>query len=118
VFEVPFRVIQRYDRTFAGQPDEKLECPERGWEEADRSAALKWVDLTHKQGDYGVSLLNDSKYGFAIDGNEIKMSLLRGPRRGYPGTRESWTDLPGNLVVGTHKIHYSLYPHKGDWRNV
>ena len=51
------------------------------------TCAQKWVDLS--EGDYGVSLLNDCKYGHDIRDNVIRISLLRSPTyarsRGRPG---------------------------------
>jgi alpha-mannosidase len=68
------------------------------------SCAHKWVDLS--EGNYGVSLLNDCKYGHDIRGNVIRLTLLRGPTHPDPAA-----DL------GTHEFTYSLLLHEGDWRN-
>ena len=38
----------------------------------------KWADLS--EFGYGVSILNDSKYGFATCGNMMRLSLLRAPK--------------------------------------
>ena len=38
----------------------------------------KWADLS--ENGYGVSVLNDSKYGFATCGNMMRLSLLRSPK--------------------------------------
>ena len=38
----------------------------------------KWADLS--ENGYGVSILNDSKYGFATSGNVMRLSLLRAPK--------------------------------------
>jgi len=38
----------------------------------------KWADLSEH--GYGVSILNDSKYGFATCGNLMRLSLLRAPK--------------------------------------
>ncbi len=65
-------------------------------------AAQKWVDLS--EGDYGVSLLNDSKYGHAIHDNVIQISLLRGPIQPDPQADQ-----------GHHRFAYSLLPHTGSW---
>jgi len=62
-----------------------------------------WADLS--EGDYGVSLLNDCKYGYDIFGHRMRLTLLRGPQ--YP---DPTADL------GHHSFTYSLYPHRGDWR--
>lgn len=63
----------------------------------------KWADLS--EGDYGVSILTDSKYGWDIKGNVMRLTLLKGPIVPDPVS-----DL------GTHYFTYSLFPHLGDWR--
>jgi alpha-mannosidase len=63
----------------------------------------KWVDLS--EADYGVSLLNDCKYGHDVRGNVLRLTLLRGPT--YPDP---------NADLGQHHFTYSLLPHQGDWR--
>ena len=65
--------------------------------------AHKWVDLS--EGDYGVSLLNDCKYGHDVYDNVIRLTLLRSPT--YPDP---------NADQGEHRFTYSLLPHPGDWR--
>jgi len=66
------------------------------------TCAQKWVDLS--EGDYGVSLLNDCKYGHDIQGNVMRVSLLRG------------TTVPDPLAdVGEHEFTYSILPHSGRW---
>ena len=42
----------------------------------------KWADLS--ENGYGVSILNDSKYGFATAGNMMRLSLLRAPKAPDP----------------------------------
>jgi len=104
--------------------------PSREWEEADRAkfevTALQWIDVTDKSGNYGVSLLNDCKHGFSFEGNAIRMSLVRGQRRGYwqrGGMRnivmlDEWSDQSDKPIVGEHLVKYAVYGHKGDWRTV
>jgi alpha-mannosidase len=65
--------------------------------------AQKWVDLS--QGDRGVAVLNDCKYGYRVQGNTIDVDLLRGPC--YPDPTAD---------IGTHQFTYSLLPHAGDHR--
>jgi len=64
----------------------------------------QWADLS--EGGYGVSLLNDCKYGHDIQGNRIRLSLLRGPIRPDPDSDQ-----------GEHTFTYSLYPHCGTWQD-
>lgn len=67
------------------------------------SCAHKWVDLS--EGDYGVSLLNDCKYGHDIHENIMRLTLLRSPT--FPDPQAD---------RGHHHFQYSLLPHPGDWR--
>ena len=66
------------------------------------TCAHKWVDLS--EGNYGVSLLNDCKYGHDIHGNVIRLSLLRSPTMPDPEADQ-----------GEHRFVYSLFPHAGSW---
>ncbi len=63
----------------------------------------KWADLS--EGGYGVSILNDCKYGYDIKDNRMRLTLLRGTV--YP-------DPTGD--IGEHDFTYSILPHTGDWR--
>lgn len=60
----------------------------------------KWADLS--ESGYGVSILNDSKYGFATCGNLMRLSLLRAPK-----APDAHADL------GRHHIRYAIMPHSG-----
>jgi alpha-mannosidase len=65
--------------------------------------AHKWADLS--EGDYGVSILNDCKYGYDILDSRMRITLLRAPTN---------PDPKGDL--GYHKFTYSFYPHAGTWQ--
>ncbi|KAL8694065.1 MAG: hypothetical protein Q9218_001243 [Villophora microphyllina] len=60
----------------------------------------KWADLS--EAGYGVSILNDSKYGFATAGNVMRLSLLRAPK-----APDAHADM------GRHHINYAILPHSG-----
>lgn len=66
------------------------------------TCAQKWVDLS--EGDYGVSLLNDCKYGHDIHDNIMRISLLRSPTNPDPEADQ-----------GRHEFTYSMYLHDGVW---
>ncbi len=73
------------------------------WEKARfEYSAHKWVDLS--EGDYGVGLLNDCKYGYDIHGSVMRQTLLKGA---------VWPDPTADL--GEHDFTYSLLPHQGSW---
>jgi alpha-mannosidase len=65
--------------------------------------AQKWADLS--EGNYGVALLNDCKYGHDIQGHTLRLTLLRSPQAPDPTADR-----------GTHQFTYSLLPHNGDFR--
>jgi alpha-mannosidase len=71
----------------------------------------RWFDLTDKSGDYGVSVLEDCKYGSdKPTDNMVRLTLLY-----TPGVR-SWPKEQAYQDFGQHRILYALYGHKGDWR--
>ena len=72
------------------------------WERAKfEVCAQKWADLSEH--GYGVSLLNDSKYGYSIRENAMKLSLLRSPAHPDPAADR-----------GDHHFVYALLPHTCD----
>ncbi len=62
----------------------------------------KWADLS--EGDYGVSLINDCKYGYDIKDSLMRITLMRAP---------ICPDPVGDKGVST--FVYRLYPHAGNW---
>jgi alpha-mannosidase len=81
----------------------------------------KWIDHSSEDGSYGVSLLNDCKYGFDTANDMIRMTLLRSARNpvglrgvfGLPVDKEAEAELSDQ---GEHDIAYALYPHRSDFR--
>jgi alpha-mannosidase len=65
--------------------------------------AHKWVDLS--EGNYGVALLNDCKYGYDVKNNVLRITLHRSPTEPDPTADQ-----------GRHEFTYSLLPHAGTWR--
>jgi len=55
---------------------------------------------------FGVALLSESKYGWSARGSELRLSLLRSPKRPDP-----------EADVGAHAFAFALLPHAGDWRD-
>ncbi len=66
--------------------------------------AQRWADVGTPE--YGVAILNESKYGYDALGSRLRLTLLR---NAYSPDRESDT--------GHHEFQYSLVPHPGDWRS-
>ena len=72
--------------------------------------AAKFEVCAHKYADlseygYGVSLLNDCKYGYDIHGNVMRLTLLKCATYPYPEADKCH-----------HVFTYCLYPHAGTWR--
>lgn len=70
----------------------------------------EWFDLTDKSGKFGVSVLEDCKYGSdKPDNNTIRLTLLYTP--------EAHKDFihQGSQDWGIHDIKYGLYCHSGNW---
>ena len=91
-YEIPYGTIRRSTQWRNSWDSAKVEVP-----------SGRWADLS--QSEYGVSLLNKSKYGYDIKGNVMRLSLLRSPK---------WPDPTADR--GKHTIEYALYPHAGTWQ--
>jgi len=74
-------------------------------------AAHKYIDLSRS--DYGVSLINDCKYGHDVKNNVMRITLLRSPLTPDPITRPEGYQNP-YADQGEHEFVYSIYPHTGD----
>ncbi len=75
------------------------------WDEAKfEVCAHKWADLS--ENGYGVSLLNDCKYGHITEKNTMKLTLLK-------ASTDPYKDADRHM----HEFVYSMYPHEGDWRD-
>lgn len=61
----------------------------------------KFVDMSER--GFGISLINDCKYGYRCKNGVIDMNLVRSPKGG-PGK---------NVDQGMHKIKYALFTHAG-----
>jgi len=71
----------------------------------------EWFDLADTSGEFGVSVLDDSKYGSdKPTDNEVRLTLLY-----TPGVRHGYLDQHSQ-DWGRHEMLYALYGHKGDWR--
>ena len=91
-YEIPYGTIDRPTTRNNRFEIAKFEVP-----------ALRWADLG--DGKHGLSLINESKYGYDGKGNVLRISLLRSP---------TWPDPEADR--GHHSFRYSLYPHTGDWK--
>jgi alpha-mannosidase len=92
-YEIPYGTIER--------PTTR----NNSWEKAQfEVAAMRWADLG--DGKHGLSVLNNSKYGYDAVGNTLRITLLRSAK---------WPDPEADM--GHHHFHYALYPHAGTWKD-
>jgi alpha-mannosidase len=92
-YEIPCGAIQRPTQPKTPIEQAKWEVP-----------ALHWADLSATA--YGVSLLNDCKYGYDAQPTQLRLTLLRSA---------SWPDPEADR--GFHEFTYALYPHRGNWQS-
>lgn len=73
------------------------------WDEARfESCGQKWMDIS--EGHYGVSLLNDCKYGYSAKDSNIALTLIK-----------SGIEPNKTADQEEHVFTYALYPHKEMW---
>jgi alpha-mannosidase len=91
-YEIPYGTIDRPTTRNNSWEKAQFEVP-----------ALRWADLG--DGQHGLSLINESKYGYDARGNVLRLSLLRSP---------VWPDPDADR--GPQHFSFALYPHSGDWK--
>ncbi|XP_053512866.1 alpha-mannosidase 2C1 isoform X4 [Artibeus jamaicensis] len=64
----------------------------------------RWIDLSEH--GFGLSLLNDCKYGSSVRGSVLSLSLLRAPK-----APDATADM------GRHEFTYALMPHTGSFQD-
>ncbi|MBW4560673.1 MAG: alpha-mannosidase [Mojavia pulchra JT2-VF2] len=96
-YEIPCAAIRRSTQRQTPAEQAKWEVP-----------ALRWADLTGETDElsYGVSLLNDCKYGYDSQPNQLRLTLLRSP---------NWPNPEADR--GFHEFTYALYPHANSWES-
>jgi alpha-mannosidase len=91
-YEIPFGTIERATTRDNSWEKARFEVP-----------AQHWADLGNEQ--HGVSLINESKFGYDASGNVLRLTLLRSPASPDPDADR-----------GHQHFSYALYPHAGDWK--
>jgi len=114
-YEIPCGAIKRPTQPTEPREQAKWEVSALRWadlsssplkEKAEEGANLPTLKGELEEVSYGVSLLNDCKYGYDSQSNQLRITLLRSP---------NWPD-PG-ADRGEHKFTYALYPHPGSWQS-
>ena len=86
-YEIQYGSVKRPTHTNTSWDDARFEV-----------CAQKWMDVSEE--NYGVSILNDCKYGYGANGSDITITLLRSPTEPNPVADK-----------GHHEFTYSLLPH-------
>jgi alpha-mannosidase len=97
-YEIPYGTIDRPTTRNNSWEKAQFEVP-----------AMRWADLSGPGPDgkiHGLSVINNSKYGYDAAGNVLRLTLLRSP---------VWPDPEADR--GHHHFHYALYPHAGTWKD-
>lgn len=85
----------------------------------DEDPGQRWVDLsgTREGKAYGLTVLNDAKYGYSVHGNDLRVSIARGavfanhqPSELKAGVDYQWMDQ------GMQTLQMQLIPHIGSWQ--
>ncbi len=92
-YEIPYGTIERPTTRNNSWEKAQFEVP-----------AMRWADLG--DGKHGLSVINNSKYGYDAAGNVLRLTLLRSP-----------VDPDPEADQGHHHFHYALYPHAGTWKD-
>lgn len=80
----------------------------------------RWIDLSGNAAGqpYGLTVINDAKYGYSVHGNDMRVSIARGavyanhePRMLVPGSDYTWMDQ------GVQTFRMLLVPHSGTWQD-
>ncbi len=81
---------------------------ENSWDKAKfECCAHRWIDISEeKRSCYGVSILNDCKYGYDAKEKLMRLTLIKSGIFPNP-----------NADQGEHEFTYSLFPHMGDYRD-
>ena len=90
-YEVQFGAYERPTHRNTSWEQQKFEVP-----------GQQWADLS--EAGYGVSLLNDCRYGYDVKENVLRLTLLRST---------IWPDPQADR--GQHEFTYALLPHTGSW---
>ncbi len=86
----------------------------------DEDPGQRWIDLSgERQGStYGLTVLNDAKYGYSVKDNDLRVSIVRGaiyaqhqPRTIDPNGEYIWQDQ------GIQTFRMVLAPHAGAWQD-
>ena len=86
----------------------------------DEEPGQRWIDVSGDRNgqEYGLTVLNDAKYGYSVQDNDLRVSIVRGavyaqhqPRKVEPNGEYIWQDQ------GIQTFRMVLAPHAGAWQD-
>ena len=86
----------------------------------DEDPGQRWLDVSGDRSGkpYGLTVLNDAKYGYSVQDNDLRVSIVRGavyaqhqPRKIEPNGEYIWQDQ------GIQTFRMVLAPHEGTWQD-
>jgi alpha-mannosidase len=87
----------------------------------DEDPGHRWIDVTgrHDGTTYGLTVINDAKYGYNVAANDLRISVVRSPvyahhqpKKLLPKAEYEWMDQ------GIQTFRMALVPHKGSWQEI
>jgi len=88
--------------------------------DGDEDPGQRWVDLAGDRAGraYGLAVINDAKYGYSVQDNDLRISVVRGaayaqhePAKLAPNGEYIWQDQ------GEQTFRMLLLPHAGAWQD-
>lgn len=85
----------------------------------DENPGQRWIDLSGSKDslNYGLSVLNDAKYGYSVKDNDMRVSIARAavyahhnPAKLQDDKEYVWMDQ------GIQTFRMQVIPHRGDWK--
>jgi alpha-mannosidase len=86
--------------------------------QGDEDPGQRWIDVSGERGasQYGLAVINDAKYGYSVNGSDLRISIVRSPvyaqfeRELKPDGEYMWQDQ------GRQIFRMLLVPHAAGWR--
>lgn len=104
--EIPYASISR-------KRQKRTEMEKAKWE----MPMQKWIDVSERE--YGITIVNNNRYGFAATPNSIYITLTRTPIHPDPKYFGTYRSIPKNIRpkftdLKAYTFELGLIPHKGD----
>lgn len=101
-------------------PDEKNHLEAQRWEACHHT----WFAMPSEDDDWGISIINNSKYGFDMRKNVFGLTVIRGPK--YPDAtgyaaherlNRIDDELPTHADQEEHIVEFAVTPYEGSWHH-